>query len=95
MNLSDIKSVYVQWSESELMNKELGYDDNGDINKDVDPIAFDDLVKRAAALVGQGYDKTCLTVEFHDGTIYGKNGGCKFYLMPSKDSLVKLIEGNE
>lgn len=92
MELSNIKSVFVHWSESELINSELGHDKEGDINKDVDPVTFDDLVKRASALVPPGYDKTCLTVEFQDGTIYGKNGGCKFYLTRSKDSLLKLIE---
>jgi hypothetical protein len=90
MKLEDIKSVFVHWSESELINTELG-EDEGDINKEVDPVAFDDLVKRASALVSPGYDKTCLTVEFRDGTVYGKNGGCKFYLTRSKDSLLKLI----
>jgi hypothetical protein len=92
MELSEIKSVFVHWSESGLINAELGHDDEGDINKEVDPATFDDLVKRAAALVPPGYDKTCLTVTFHNGTVYGKNGGCKFYLTPRKDSLVKLIE---
>ena len=91
MELSDIKSVFVHWSESGLVNSELGHDEEGDINKDVDPVAFDDLIRRASALVPPGYDKTCLTVVLNDGTVYGHNGGVKFYLTPSKDSLVKLI----
>ena len=92
MKLSDIKSVLLVWSESSLINKELNQEDVDPINKYVDPIEFDDLIKRASALVDSGYDKTCLTVEFQDGTIYGENGGCKFYLTPNKDSLLKLIE---
>lgn len=92
MELSDIKSVLLVWSESSLINQELNQEDADPINKYVDPVVFDDLVRRASALVGTGYDKTCLTVEFQDGTIYGKNGGCKFYLTPHKDSLLKLIE---
>ena len=91
MELKDIKRVFVHWSESDLINIELGSDDDGDINKEVDPAAFDDLVKRAAALVCTGYDKTSLTVYFSDGAVYGKNGGRKFYLVRSKDSLLKLI----
>ena len=89
--LKDIASVFVHWSESTLINDELGSTD-GDIDKQVDPLVFDELVKRAAALVVSGYDKTSLTVRFHDGTVYGEHGGCKFYLTPSKNSLLKLIE---
>lgn len=90
MELTDIKSIFIHWSESELINKELGHDEEDNINKEVEPVAFDDLVKRASALVSLGYAKTCLTVHFHDGTVYGKR--CKFYLTRSKDSLLKLIE---
>ena len=92
MKLSDIKSVLLHWTESELINQELNQEDVDRIDKYVDPVEFDDLIRRASALVPSGYDKTCLTVEFHDGTIYGKYGGCKFYLVPGKDSLIKLIE---
>lgn len=92
MELSDIKSVLLVWSESSLINQELNQEDVDPINKYVDPVIFDDLIRRASALVGPGYDKTCLTVEFQNGTIYGKNGGCKFYLTPDKDSLLKLLE---
>lgn len=92
MELKDIKSVFVHWSESKLINDELGSNDDGDINKEVDPVVFDDLVKRAAALVRTGYDKTSLTVTFHDGRVYGENGGFKCYLVPSKNNLLDLIE---
>jgi hypothetical protein len=94
MGLKDIKSVFVHWSESKLINDELGNvpEDEGDIRKEVDPVVFDDLVKRASALVVTGYDKTCLTVTFHDGRVYGANGGFKTYLTKSKDNLMDLIE---
>lgn len=91
MELKDIKSVLLWWSESELINKELNPEDVDPINKYVDPVEFDDLVRRASALVPSGYDKTCLTVEYADGSIDGKNGGCKFYLTREKDSLLKLL----
>lgn len=90
--LDDIKSVLLRWSESELINKELNPENNDPIDKYVDPIEFDKLISRASQLVGQGYDKTCLTVEYKDGSIDGKFGGVKFYLTRSKDSLMKLLE---
>lgn len=93
MEIGDIEKVFVHWSESCLINDELGNvpEDSGDILKEVDPLEFDDLTRRASALVPAGYDKTCLKVTLKDGTVLGKNGGCKFYLTPDKDSLVKLI----
>lgn len=93
MELTDIKRIFVHWSESELINNELGNvpEDSGDILKDVDPAEFDDLVRRASKLVQTGYDKTCLMVEYADGSVDGKNGGCKFYLTREKDSLLKLL----
>jgi hypothetical protein len=94
MQLKDIEKIFVHWSESILINNELGNvpENSGDILKEVDPIEFDNLIKRASSLVGPGYDKICLTVTLKDGTVYGENGGCKFYLVPSKDSLVKLLD---
>ncbi len=93
MKLDDIERVFVHWSESSLINDELGNvtEDSGDILREVNPIEFDGLIKRASALVTAGYDKTCLRVTLKDGTVYGENGGCKFYLTSAKNSLVKLI----
>lgn len=88
VKLEEIESVFVHWSESELINAELGHDEEGDIDKKVDPIAFDDLVRRASALVPPGYDKTMLTVYLKDG---GEITYVKFYLTREKDSLEKLI----
>lgn len=89
MELSNIKSVFVHWSESNLINKEMGHDENSDIEKEIEPAVFDDLVRRSAAEVGPGYDKTVLTVHYNDGT--KPDIEIKFYLTPEKDSLLKLI----
>ena len=91
MKIEDIKRVYVHWSESEHINKVLGSDDSGDINKVVDKYAFHAIVNQAAKEVGMGYDKTALTVAMNDGTIHDE---IKFYLTVKKDSLIKLIEND-
>jgi len=88
MKLQDIKSVFVHWSESMLINRELNPEDNEDIDKEVDPVKFNELIKEAAASVGPGYDKTCLTVKF---TNRGDCTKVKFYLTNEKDSLLKLL----
>lgn len=88
IKLEEIKSVFVHWSESGLINDELGNSDDGDINALVEPVDFDDLVRRAAALVPPGYDKTTLTIKLEDG---GEINYVKFYLTREKDSLEKLI----
>lgn len=88
MELSDIKSVILHWSESSLINKELNPDDLDPIDKVVDPVEFDDLIRRASDEVRGGYDKTSLTVEFHSGVVWKE---IKFYLTSEKDSLVKLL----
>lgn len=88
VKLEEIKSVFVHWSESELISKELKCDSDGNIDKEVDPIAFDDLIRRAAPLVPPAYDKTRLTITLKDG---GVINAVKFYLVPRTDSLEKLI----
>lgn len=88
VKLEEIESVFVHWSESELINSELGYNGDGDIDKEVNPLEFDDLIRRAAALVPPGYDKTTLTIKLKDGA---EIDYCKFYLTKPKDSLEKLI----
>lgn len=87
--LEDIKSIFVSWSESNLINDELGCDDDCDINKEVDPVIFDGLVKRAAKKVGSGYDKTVLTVTLQDGTKWADQ--VKFYLSSQDSSLLNLL----
>ena len=89
MILSDVESVFVHWSESVLINDELGHNENtGDIDKQVDPVEFDHLVQRAANGVFSGYDKTKLTVKLKNGEVYDE---VKFYLTQDKGSLVRLL----
>ena len=88
-SLSDIGKIKVHWSESSLINDEMGCDENCDIEKEVDPVIFDDLIKRAAKKVGGGYDKTSLSVWAKDGSyIYDE---CKFYLSSNDSSLLNLL----
>ena len=91
MDIKDIKGVFVHWTESEYINKVLSFDENGDINKDVDKYAFDSIIKHAAREVGIGFDKTMLTIIMTDGTVHEE---IKFYLTTKKDSLIKLIQDN-
>ncbi len=88
-SLDEIKSITVHWSESSLINDELGCNDDGDIEKIVDPVVFDRLIKRAAKEVGIGYDKISLTLTAADGHEWCKE--CKFYLTAKKTSLLDLI----
>lgn len=89
IKLEDIQSVFVWWSESTLLNDAMHGNDDGDINKEIDPIIFDALIKNAAKEVDCGYDKTVLTIKTKDGVLCDQ---CKFNLTKSKDSLIKLIE---
>jgi len=94
IELKDIKTVFVHWSESSLINDELGADDNSDINKSVSPIELDGLIKRAANSEDLekncGYDKTVLTVELHNGEFYCNED--KFYLTIKTVGLLDLIK---
>lgn len=89
ITLDDIKSVKFQWSESGLINKELGNDAEGDINVEVDAAKADDLIRRAALLVDGGYDKTPLTITLHDGTIWCRE--LKYYILRRTTGLLDLI----
>jgi hypothetical protein len=89
IKLEDIQSVFVWWPESTYINEVLCCDDNGDINKEVDPVAFDEIVRRSSKDVDCGYDKTVLTIKTKDGVLCDQ---CKFNLTKRKDSLLKLIE---
>ncbi len=88
-SLKDIASVFVHWSESNLINDELGCNDEFDINKEVDPVVFDNLLRRSAQLVGAGYDKTVLTIKLKDGSVWANE--CKFYLNEKRPDLISLI----
>lgn len=89
MKLEDIESVHFHWSESGLINDELGNNSEGDIEKTVSAETANDLICRASKLVGVGYDKTPLTVKMKDGRTYCRE--VKFYLTKRKDSLLRLI----
>lgn len=91
--LEDIDSVIVHWSESNLINDELGSDENSDIEKTVDPIVLDDLIKRAAKLVGGGYDKTSMSVKLKNGLQWADS--CKFYLNSNDSGLLYLLNKGE
>jgi len=89
MELKDIKSILVHWSESALINEELGCNEDDDIEKVVEVKKFDDLIHRASKLVDVGYDKTTLSITMKSGEMLCKQ--CKFYLTPENDTLLKLI----
>jgi len=91
--LEDIESIIVHWSESTLINDELGRDDNDDIEKQVDPVAFDDLIRRAAKKVGGGYDKTSLSVKLKSGLQWCEQS--KFYLNQNDSGLMNLLNKGE
>jgi hypothetical protein len=91
--IEDIESIHVHWSESNLINDELGCNEDSDIEKQVDPIKFDDLISRAAKEVGGGYDKTMLSVKLKDGSDWCKE--CKFYLSSGDSGLMNLLNKGE
>jgi len=92
-NLAELESITVHWSESNLINDELGHDDDGDIEKQVDPVIFDDLIKRAAVKVGSGYDKTLLSVTLKNGLPWCLE--TKFYLNTNTKSLIGLLNNEK
>lgn len=87
-SIEDIESVRVHWSESELINNELDSGED-DIEQDVEPDVLDELISRAAKEVGEGYDKTVLTVRLKNGTVWCHN--VKFYLHDGDTGLLQLI----
>lgn len=93
IEFEDVSHVIVHWSESKLVNDELGHDDNFDINKRVDRDVMDDLVKRAAPLFGGGYDKTMMSVFKTDGSCWADE--CKFYMNKSTPDLITLLNKGE
>lgn len=88
-NLNEIKTIVVHWSESGLINDELGSDENGDIEKEIEPIVFNKMIKKAAQFVEGGYDKTVLTITLEDGSTWCKE--CKFYLLRTDETLMNLL----
>lgn len=84
---ASINTVFIHWSESTLINDELGCDNNFDINADVSFDSAEDLFNRAAKLVCGGYDKTKLTIVFNNG----ERLDCRIDLTPDCYSLYELI----
>lgn len=86
-SLSEIKNILVSWSESSYISDELGCNDEGDINKFVDAVYLDDLIRTAATKqrIPMGYDKTVLTVFLNDGDWWCKE--YKFCLLPGMNLL--------
>lgn len=93
MLLEDILKVRVHWSESVLLNDEIGIDDvlggNGDIETDITAEQADDIISRAAKLVDGGCDKTVLTIYLKTGKVFCE--GIKFYITRKTTGLLNLI----
>lgn len=87
--IEDIETIVVHWSESKIINDELGHDENYDIEKNIEPAKFDEIVKRAAMSVEGGYDKTNLSVTLKNGTQWCKQS--KFYLHQNDAGLLMLL----
>ena len=87
--IEDIETIIVHWSESKLINDELGGND-GDIEKEVDPVEFSNLILRASSKVKSGFDKTNLSIKLKHNIIWCEKH--KFYITNSI-SLLKMING--
>lgn len=88
-SLDEIKNIKVHWSESQIINEELGVDNGSDIEKNIEAVELDLLVKKASSKVGLGYDKTVLTVTLIDESIWCKDR--KFYLTNYRNTLLDLL----
>lgn len=88
-DLGEIDEIVVHWSESALINSELGCDDNCDIEKKVCPFELDDLINRASKLVPPGYDKTNMSITLKNGLKWASE--IKFYLTKAEPSLLLLL----
>ncbi len=85
---ASIKEVFVFWSESTLINNEMGADESFDINKAVSIDEFNALADKAAQLVDGGYDKTKVKVIFHDGSEFN----CRLDITKSNKCIVELLK---
>lgn len=85
---ASIKEVFVFWSESTLINSEMGADENFDINKTVSIDKFNELADKAAQLVDGGYDKTKVKVTFHDGNEFN----CRLDINKGNKCIVELLK---
>lgn len=87
-SLDSIESVVVHWSESDLINNELGEDD-GDIEKTVTAAELDDLIKRSAQLISTGHDKLSLSIVLKTRTQWCVQS--KFYVNSKDLGLLSVI----
>lgn len=85
---ASIKEVFVFWSESTLINNEMGADENFDINKAVSIDEFNVLAVKAAQLVEGGYDKTKVKVIFHDGNEFN----CRLDITKGNNCIIELLK---
>tara|TARA_R110000744_G_scaffold57010_3_gene120040 strand:- start:3709 stop:3990 length:282 start_codon:yes stop_codon:yes gene_type:complete len=91
ITLNDIEKIKVHWSESNHINDELGCDDEGDIEKEVDVKTFDLMVLHASKEVCSGYDKTSLSIKLKSGDQWCFES--KFYITQRTKSLLDLLKG--
>lgn len=92
-SLNDIEVVLVHWSESNMVNLEMDCDESGDIEKCIDAVDFDDLIKRASSEVGCGFDKTVLTIRLKSGGLWCSES--KFRIQTKDTGLLSLINKSE
>ena len=93
-SLDDIEKIIVHWSESGYINDELGCDDNSDIEKQVNVLILDELIKSASELISGGYDKTSLSIKLKNGLQWCAES--KFYITSSNNNtLLKLLNAGE
>ena len=85
---ASIKEVFVFWSESTLINNEMGTDESFDINKAVSVDEFNALADKASQFVDVGYDKTKVKVVFHDGNEFN----CRLDITKSNKCIVELLK---
>jgi len=88
-SIEDIDSIKVHWSESSLINEELGCDDDGDIDKWVTPEEMHILIQKAGKLVGSGFDKTSMTIKLKTGDLWANNS--KFYIANGDNCLLNVL----
>jgi len=88
--LDEIESVFVQWSENNHINEMMGYDENSDINKFINPHELN-LILIHSAKIGLRCDKIVLDVLFTNGKAFE---GVKFYQTEQTETLVKLLNSD-
>ena len=91
--IEDIDNIKVHWSESQIINDELGFDDNGDIEKIVSPADMQKLIHKAGSHVGCGYDKTSMTVTLRGGLKWATES--KFYICAGDNCLLNVLNKGE